>query len=241
MKKLFWSFIIVFTTYFSQAQQQETRELKDFTGVKISGSMQVVLVKGEKESILLESKSVPLDKIITKIDKKGNLKIHKQSKSVYQSIKYGEDINYGGRVKVKITYKTLERITQSGSGIIIADSKITGENFSITESGSGRILIKDIEVNNALIVLSGSGKIEIQKGNIKQATPKVSGSGSIRLENVNAENSINKVSGSGRIYVNTKQNFEGHVSGSGRIIYSGNPGKVITKVSGSGRIKANTK
>lgn len=241
MRNLFSLFIIVFTIFVSTAQEQETRQLGNFKGIKVSGSMRVVLEKGNKEEVLLESKVVPLDRIITKIDKNGVLKIYKKSANVYQSIKYREFVRSQGNINVKITYKNLDNITQSGSGFIIVASKLTGENFSISESGSGKILVKNVDLNQANITVSGSGKVEMKEGSIKEQRIRVSGSGKVSLLGVSAENSFSKISGSGKIYVNVSQSFEGQVSGSGDILYSGNPAKIISKVSGSGKIRKTNK
>ena len=64
-----------------------------------------------------------------------------------------------------------------------------------------------------------------------------SGSGRINCVNAPSANVYARVSGSGNIKVNATKMISAHVSGSGKIYYTGNADEVDTKVSGSGGIE----
>jgi putative autotransporter adhesin-like protein len=64
----------------------------------------------------------------------------------------------------------------------------------------------------------------------------VPGSGSVELIPLVAGDVRAAVSGSGSIFVTATKRLEGSVSGSGAIIYAGNPEAVTKNVTGSGAI-----
>lgn len=107
---------------------------------------------------------------------------------------------------------------------------------SVKLSGSGDIVINDLDNDFFEYELSGSGDLSAE-GKVKDLELYLSGSGDIDTRNLVADDVYVKLSGSGDIKVYAKNSFDGKVSGSGDILYYGNPKKIDTKISGSGSIK----
>lgn len=209
------------------AQSSETRNLGSFREVHVSGGFDVVLTKGNTESVNIESRNVEMDKILTEIE--GNkLKIYLK-KGNYRNVD----------IKFVVTYKDLEAIHSSGSSEIVCNSAISADNFSLHSSGSGNIKLASINTDSFEIHNSGSSNIDVA-GIAKKQSLHISGSSKIEAFNLKSEDTKVSISGSGDVNINVSQNLEASVSGSGDIRYKGDPNIRNVRVSGSGNIsKAN--
>lgn len=103
-------------------------------------------------------------------------------------------------------------------------------------SGSGDIDVSSLDEDYFECSISGSGDINLE-GKARETEFKISGSGEIDARDLTADDVYVKISGSGDVRVHAEESFDGTVSGSGNIYYSGQPNSLSTSVSGSGRIK----
>ncbi|KXX67721.1 GIN domain-containing protein [Flammeovirga sp. SJP92] len=108
--------------------------------------------------------------------------------------------------------------------------------MNVDVSGSGSALIDDITVRNLSANVSGSGNVQLQ-GMSSTFTARVSGSGNISDYNLISSDVDAQSSGSGSISFTCNDKLYAKVSGSGNILYKGNPTDVQTEVSGSGKIQ----
>lgn len=248
MKNLFIFFIAFWIAYINYgwhsayAQIRENRGLEDFNSVQVQGGFLVELVKGDTNKIEIHSSQLESEKIITKINKKGTLTVRlNYKKMLYQSIKYTdnevEELSISGQVKVRITHKDdLKSISRSGSGWLKVSSPMLYSEVKLKNNGSGDIFVQDLRADVLEAGCSGSGKIIVEKGNIRTQTLSVSGSGKIENQGLQSENSHCNISGSGKIFVQVSQLLDAHISGTGKIIYTGTPSQLTSAVSGSGEI-----
>lgn len=102
-------------------------------------------------------------------------------------------------------------------------------------SGSGQISIGGISTPRLTVTLPGSGAL-YASGTATQLDVTLAGSGMAQLDGLAARDVHAVVSGSGLIKVNATASLDAAVSGSGAIIYSGNPPQVISSITGSGAV-----
>lgn len=113
---------------------------------------------------------------------------------------------------VAVTTPTLTALTLSGSGIVTLEG-VRGPSFALRLPGSG------------IVRASGSvGTLRVSLG----------GSGDAQLGGLTAREVHASVAGSGTIAVTATESLDATVSGSGAILYGGNPPHVLTNVTGSG-------
>jgi hypothetical protein len=117
-------------------------------------------------------------------------------------------------MSVEVEAPTLEAVTLSGSGNIVVDG-VAAKSLKVSVPGSG--------------TLTGSGTAT-------RLDVSVSGSGSLQLTRLVASDARAVVSGSGSIFVTATASLDASVSGSGSILYAGNPEKVTKSVTGAGAI-----
>ena len=204
----------------------EERNVSGFRGVSSSGSYNVKITMGSKESLRLEGDEDVIKEIETVVED-GILKIKnkKHYDRTWRSSK--------GKVTIYITAKALNNITLSGSGNINIDGLVKASRLTNTLSGSGSISLS-AAAEEYIGTISGSGEITVN-GKADKADIKIGGSGNFRGRNFKAEEADIKVSGSGNVSINAEDTLNAVVSGSGDIQYGGNP-KVSKTKSGSGNI-----
>ena len=182
--------------------KSETRQVDNFTRIKMVGAFDVFVTVGKEQSITLTFDDNLLDNILTEVQGKTLIL---ESEESYSSRK---------NCKIEITVPELEYVKLSGSGDIVV-SELNSDMFEYELSGSGDLTaegkVKDLEIN-----LSGSGDIDTHKLIAEDVYAKISGSGDIK---VYASNRFDgKVSGSGDIvYYGNPKYTDKKVSGSGSI------------------------
>ena len=128
-------------------------------------------------------------------------------------------------------------ITISGSGRVLI-TNLRAQEVDLTVAGTGGINIDNIDLHSITMQISGSGNTTVI-GVVNKLAISVSGSGKVNTFNLIAKEVDVSVSGSGRVNLFAKEILNAHASGSGRIIYLGNP-QINHKVTiGSGKIDRN--
>jgi Putative auto-transporter adhesin, head GIN domain len=208
-----------------QVVSSDEREVSGFSGISSSGSFDVFVTLGDKESLRLEGDPERLSEIETKVED-GILKI--RTKDLIKSWNGNK-----GKVNIYITAKALNTLTMSGSGDMKVDGTVKADLLTTKVSGSGSISL-NADSHNYIGVISGSGGINA-KGNTGNAKITIAGSGDFKGREFHSASADIKVSGSGDASIYADQTLDAVISGSGHIKYEGNAQVSETK-SGSGGV-----
>ncbi len=209
-------------------EKNEQRDASGYTAIASGGPISVDISYGSSNSITIEGDENILPYIETRV-KDGKLII-----KVKDMVSIKPQLN----VRVRVSMKTITGISQSGSGSITGSGDFTNDGqANINISGSGNIKLVFAKFNATDISMSGSGAIDLQGDIVQNLDINQSGSGRINCVKAPSQNVSAKISGSGSMKVNALKTISAHISGSGRIYYTGNAEQVNTKVSGSGSIE----
>ncbi|MGB0522095.1 MAG: head GIN domain-containing protein, partial [Flammeovirgaceae bacterium] len=217
MNGKFFQFAFIFLCvmgFAAYGQHSETRNVGNFTEIKIGGAYDVYIKKGSSVAVRLEGPDKDVSKVVTEVEN-GVLKVHKQKKSGWGNWSSSRS------VKVYITFTTLEGLYSSGSSDILVESEIQADQFRVKCSGSGDMEVP-MRVNALDASVSGSGDMQL-KGSSGALNFRVSGSGDIDASNLKAKQADLKISGSGSMRVHVTDQLNARISGSGRVRYKGNP------------------
>jgi hypothetical protein len=119
-----------------------------------------------------------------------------------------------GRLHVDVTTPTLSSVVLEGSGRLTAEG-VRGPHFAVELGGSG--------------VVQATGRTDDLRAEL-------GGVGDVELGRLLATHARVEVSGSGRMGINVARSLKATLSGTGSIVYRGNPANVSTEVTGSGTI-----
>jgi len=208
--------------------KKENRKITDFDKISMSIPADLYLTQGSKNEVVIEADEDILSKIETEVD--GNKLI----------IRFEKWYNYRGikSIKVYVTVKEITKLILSGSGDILSKSPIEAEKLGLVISGSGSILLDDLNVTNLYSVISGSGDIRVEgKNTASELEATVTGSGDIYAAGLEFKNADLTITGSGSIKAAVIDELDANITGSGRITYVGKP-LIDANITGSGKIRS---
>jgi hypothetical protein len=102
-------------------------------------------------------------------------------------------------------------------------------------TGSGNIVVDGVQAESLKVSLPGSGTLT-GSGHATRLEVAVGGSGMVQFTKLVADDVRAVVSGSGSIFVTAINTLNASVSGSGAVLYTGNPSSVTKSVTGTGAI-----
>lgn len=223
MKK-FWALILViFSATAVGAQETETRDIGDFTGVKVQEGIDVYLKKGEKEHVRVEVSGTDPSNIITEVSG-SYLKIHMRD-GRYRHVE----------ATVYVTYVQLDKLSASSAGSIYSDGTLQARSMTISASSAGSVEVS-IDAGSARVSSSSAGDVEL-KGRVRSFSAEAGSAGEIDAYDLSAEQVEAKAASGGSVKVSVTKNLKAHAASGGSIRYRGNPDKSITNSSSGGSVK----
>ena len=208
------------------AQEKEKRDVDGFTAVSFGVAGKLFLKQGSSYSVELEGDRELLEEIET-IVRDGRLVIRKSSWRIMNNSK----------ITAYVTMPEIDGLSVSGSGTLEAKDPINGSDFDLRVSGSGNILLNDLQVEDVDCSISGSGNILLNGSATDGAELTISGSGKYDGEEFKVNEMDVRISGSGNCRCWVESDLKVSVSGSGDIYYKGDPDRIDSRTSGSGKIR----
>jgi hypothetical protein len=204
----------------------EVRNHTGFTGIDLRSSADVYYKYDSVYKVEVKAQQNILDVLITEVT--NNVLV----------IRYKNDVKVRASepIQVIITAPQINNIRNSGSGDIRIMNVVSSSELKADISGTGDILLNEL---NTLLLdanISGSGDIKVNSGMINEEKLKISGSGDIDVSHAISAKASTIISGSGNIWLNVSQNLDVTISGSGSVYYKGQPA-VRSTISGSGKVR----
>lgn len=204
----------------------QERSITGFSAIKSSGFFDVYLSSGPTQSVRIETDDNLHSYIETRMD----------GTELEIDTREGYRLRPKKGIKIYITSPDFSRVRLSGSGDIVSQNQITGnEKIDLAVSGSGNIKV-DLNAPFVEAEMSGSGDINLS-GEAKKFDGRLSGSGNIRAMDLKTEETSIRISGSGNADVFASAKLDVRVTGSGDVRYKGGVQQVTSNITGSGSVK----
>ncbi len=214
-------------SFASPANDEQSREVSDFTKVKLMSSMDVDVVVGKKTSVKVIAPEDLLEKIITEVDG-DTLKVHYERKMKWDRAWNNKEI------RIMVTTPSIDGAGVYGSGDLnVKGGK--GKELDLSVKGSGDVVMNKSDYKSVDISLMGSGDINID-GKCDHISVGIMGSGDVSAGKLKCSDADVKVKGSGDVEVYASKSVEASVYGSGDISVLGKPKEVDRTERGSGDI-----
>lgn len=204
---------------------KETREVRPFTELEVSGSMDVYVTQGGSNTVTLEGE----DNILAEIE------LVEDGEKLEVRFKRHMNIRAHHDVTVRLSAKTLQGVELSGSG----DVELTGifnspmpVHIGLSGSGEFKGVFNAPEIS---MDLAGSGDMEV-KGETRDLSISLAGSGNCNASALLAETADVNIAGSGNVDLHASRELKSNIIGSGNVYYKGDPSISTSKI-GSGTVK----
>jgi hypothetical protein len=206
----------------------ETRNVKGFHGIQVSGGIDLYLTQGNDEAVAVSAADQGIrDRIKTEIDN-GVLKIFMDNNGFHWGW-------HDMKMKAYVSFRNLEELGASGGSDIYPQSKIKVTKLDLRLSGGSDLKDADVDIQDMYIDQSGGSDVNIS-GHVQ--TLKVEASGGSDLHGYELTTDICHIRASGgsdaRITVNKELNID--ASGGSDIYYKGSGVIKDLRTSGSSSI-----
>jgi hypothetical protein len=200
----------------------EVREVRDFHELEVQGTGTVLLRQGDVESLTIEAEEKVLNRIGSEV-RRGRLTI-----SPLRSFNTKEPITY------YLTARRLTYIALSGSTRLEADA-FTADQLQMSLEGTASVAIANLTANVLDVEAKGSGRIDLG-GTVDQQTVNIDGTVTYNAADLASRQAAVSVGGTAQATVNVSESLNAAASGTGRVMYVGNP-EVQEQTSGVGSVE----
>lgn len=206
--------------------EKRTFNVKNFKNIILRGRTQAKIVQGDTYKVEVELDSNLYDFFGASVF--GN--------TLYIGFEKGNSVQSFKVYKIYIQAPVLAHFSQSGSG----RTEITGfyndaADMKITQSGTKNTIINAM-IRSLEIELSGSGSIMLS-GKANVLTVKQSGLSSVNAFEFQTETCFVDSSGQGDAKVTAKNTLEIKARGLSKVLYKGEPSRIILHSSGSAKVE----
>ncbi|MFM7851515.1 MAG: head GIN domain-containing protein [Flammeovirgaceae bacterium] len=209
MKALTLSVLAVCAAAFVSAQEF-TRNLPGFDKIVVSPKINVVLTKGDKESVRIVYARVEKEKIHASVAGQ-TLQLYLEGARILDKREYHsideDDYHYKGKVSVYqnasvtayVTYKELHKLQVRGEEEITCNSAIVGDDFVLKAYGESQITLDSVHVDEFKLALYGRNNVKVKAGVAKKQTYRLYGENKIDNSALKSEDVTTSIYGEGRL------------------------------------------
>lgn len=210
------------TVYGNGNVVSKERQSGNFTGLKVSSGIDVILKQTDNNSILVEADENIQDYIKTEI-KDGFLNVYSDA-----------EIRKAERKRVYVTMKDIVSVSASSAGDVIGETPVKSDKLRISASSAGDIKLevygKAIEAD-----LSSSGDITLS-GEADTLEADLSSAGDLNAYNFKVKEADISVSSAGDADIFVTERLKARASSAGDINYKGDPKYLDAHASSAGGI-----
>jgi hypothetical protein len=234
MKKIL-SIALLFVCMQTMAQEKlivndanaQKREVGEFTAIKISGGIDLLLKQGDEVGVAVSAKDLDdRDDIKTEVED-GVLKIYFKNTMGWTR---GDK-----KLRAYVSFKTLAKLTASGACDTELSGILTVQDFELEVSGASDFK-GEVKIENLLIKQSGASDVKIS-GSATNLKITCSGASDCKAYDLQSVNCDAHSSGASDIRVSVTTSLKAHASGASSVFYKGNPTQKDISESGASDVK----
>ena len=210
--------------------QSKVIEVETFDKIVVSPHIEVIFKKGDKESVSVESITVPVEKLNVEVKKNTlNLflegaKIVADTKKEYvNGYKTKTSIYKGTIARIIVTYKNLNSLDLRGEERFEFESYINSKKLRLNIYGESQVYFNEVEINSLLVTIYGESYLEIKNGKIENQKFTAYGESKVNTMNVESKETKLTAYGDGTFQFNVSEKLKITSYGEATINYSGNP------------------
>ena len=204
----FFLFALICTTTQAQNQQAVEKKLKSFTRIIASPHINLILRKGETESIRIATDNVSRSKINIEVTRKtlhiyldGARKIEKQERHGNHRGTHGE--YEGVSVTAYVTYKDLDGLEIMGQQELTCYDALEAPEFTLRAYGENEINLASLKTEYFRVAMYGANKLRILAGKVIEQRYKLYGENDINTLEMKSVYTSTSIFGEGDLRVNS--------------------------------------
>ncbi len=199
----------------------EAREVDDFTGVALEVAGTLNVSHGDSTELSLTGDRAVVSRIVTEVHD-GVLEIGLPRRTVG-----------AGTIQADLVLPSLDLLRVDGAGKV-RGNLTPGDRLEVRIGGMGDVRLVGVDVDELVVDLDGAGQIDLT-GRATHQQVSLDGAGRYLGAELESDVAEVEISGAGSADVEVATTLDAHVSGAGRITYSGDA-QVTRSVDGVGEV-----
>lgn len=201
---------------------KKERKAENFTGLKVSSGIDVVLTQGDNEYLAIEADENLHEHIITEV-RNGVLHIYTDA-----------GIRNAEMKKAYVTMKEITDVSTTSAGDITGTTPVRADKLELSSSSAGSIKL-EVDVEELSVDLSSSGDMTLTgKADILEAD--LSSAGDLNAYELYVREANINASSAGDAGINVSERLIARASSAGDISYKGNPKYIDAHASSAGDV-----
>lgn len=225
MQKISSTFALIFIAFISISTAQMNWDIKGFSGIDVSGNIEIRLEKGAMEKVLVSPPNREISDLDIYVDSDGILKIKALKSLVLDR----------PSIKIKITYLQLSSIKAQAGAEITSNNTIHTDDLWI-KAGSGAQIELSVEANILEAKVSEGGELELKGMVNSQYASAATGGEYDGLDLACAQTHAHATTG-GEVMVNACESLSAKANTGGVIKYLGDARIQSMQTGLSGKVK----
>lgn len=211
--------------------RKEAREVGPFTRVAYRGFGEVIITRGDRESVEIEAPDHIRPRLEAVVS--GDTLILSYRHDWLSWIEWMWHWSVGP-VRVHVTVKDLKSLSHAGAGNMTVYG-IEADRLEVAMSGAGNVRIDGLAVDELKADLRSLGNLEVS-GRATSQEVTLSGAGNYVGRRLDSQRARVRLIGLGNAHVLVHESLEAEVTGLGNVVFSGTP-RVASRVTGLGNVK----
>jgi len=206
--KLFLTLLFLVVMSVTTLAQEVTQSLASFDKIVVSPKINVILQKGDKESIRIQYTNINEDEINLEIRHNklhvfldGSKLFPKQEKRQEGHCTFKKDKYRYATITAFITYRELKSLEIRGEEEVTIEDAISSEKFKLKAYGAAEIQIASLTTGKLKAKLYGENRLKIKEGEIKSQKYKLFGDNKINTEAIESQTITSTIYGEGLVRV----------------------------------------
>ncbi|MGJ8592334.1 MAG: head GIN domain-containing protein [Aquaticitalea sp.] len=205
--------------------QSKTYQVSGYDKVIVSPHIEVVFKIGEKESVMVEFNTEPIEKFNVEVDN-GTLELYlDDAKITTKSEKEINDRNvplYKGTViKAIVTYKNVDTFSLRGEESFVFESPIESKKLDLSIYGASQVQLNEVTLKELKIAIYGESFVRIDKGTVEFQQIRAYGESSVNLLEVNSQRTKLTAYGDGSFQFKASEELKVTSYGEPTVTYKG--------------------
>lgn len=206
-KSLFLLMAGLLSAGFVQAQDSQ-KNLKSFKKITVSPRVNLILQKGDNESVRIIYNDIPQSKVNVIV--KGNkLKIYlddarvveKQVRIYKKGNTQKQGIYHGSSITAYVTYKELKTVEIRGDQELRCDDEIRTNKFKLKAYGETEIRLAALDTRKFRVSLYGTNDVRIKSGSADDQVYRLFGDNKINTIGLKSATATTRIYGEGKVSI----------------------------------------
>ena len=205
--------------------QSKTFDVEGFNKVIVSPHIEVIFKKGDKESVIIESMTEPIEKLKVEV-KNRTLQLYLEgAKVITKSEKESNHTNVplykGTVVKATVIYKDVESYSLRGEERFLFESPIDAQKMTLNIYGESEVYLNDVTLKELNVAIYGVSFLKINKGAIDYQKITAYGESHVNLLDVTSKKTKITAYGDGSFQFNVSDELKVTSYGEPTVTYKG--------------------